>query len=56
MGLFGKRKPNVKALTKAGKVDGLVEATQYRDVFADGNGVHGGRWCADPRGSRPGAR
>jgi HEAT repeat protein len=39
MGLFGKRKPNVKALTKAGKVDGLVEAAQYRDVFADANGV-----------------
>jgi bilin biosynthesis protein len=39
MGLFGRRKPNVKSLAKAGNVDGLVEAAQYRDVFTDGHGV-----------------
>jgi HEAT repeat protein len=39
MRLFQGRKPNVKSLAKAGKVDGLVEATQYREILAGGDGV-----------------
>ena len=31
MGIFG-RKPRVKALTRAGDVNGLIEATRYRDL------------------------
>ena len=39
MGLFQRRKPNVKSLAKAGKVDGLVEASQYREILVGGDGV-----------------
>jgi HEAT repeat protein len=38
MGLF-RRKPNVKSLAKAGKVEGLLEASQYQDVVTGGDGT-----------------
>jgi HEAT repeat protein len=39
MRFFGRRKPNVKSLAKSGKVDGLVEASQYRETFTAVDGV-----------------
>ena len=39
MRFFERRKPNVKSLAKAGKVDGLVEASQYRDILPGDEGV-----------------
>jgi HEAT repeat protein len=38
MRFFGKRRPNVKSLAKAGEVEGLVDATQYREVRTAGDG------------------
>jgi HEAT repeat protein len=40
MRFFERRKPNVRSLAKAGKVDDLVEASQYREVVTAGDGVH----------------
>jgi HEAT repeat protein len=39
MRIFHRRQPNGKSQTKAGKVDGLVEAAQYREDLATAEGV-----------------
>ena len=39
MRFFERRKPNVKSLAKAGKVDGLVEASQYCEIHSAPDGV-----------------
>jgi HEAT repeat protein len=39
MRFFGKRRPNVKSLARAGEVEGLVDATQYRETLTAGDGA-----------------
>jgi HEAT repeat protein len=39
MRFFERRKPNVKSLAKAGRVEDLVEASHYREVVTTGDGV-----------------
>jgi HEAT repeat protein len=39
MRFFEGRKPNVKSLAKAGKVDGLVEASHYCEIVTAGDGT-----------------
>ena len=39
MRFFERRRPNVKALAKSGKVDDLVEASQYRDMLTTREGA-----------------
>jgi HEAT repeat protein len=38
MRFFERRKPNVKSLARAGKVEGLVEASQYRELLPGSDG------------------
>jgi HEAT repeat protein len=39
MRFFKRREPNVKSLAKAGQVEALLEASQYRDILTTGDGV-----------------
>ena len=39
MRFFERRKPNVKSLAKAGNLQGLLEASQYREILTGADGV-----------------